>query len=292
MTVKKRLVPTLVLVAALAVGLAACGDDAAEEGAPDPSVSLPGVPSTDGGVEHPTGSDAVIVSYSELGGFTTPEVTFQQTPSVLISGDGLVYTPGAQIAVFPGPLLPTLQVQTITEAAIQTVLAAAEENGLFGDVDYEAPTNVADATTSTVVISANGETWTHEAYALTLGADIGASTPERRALLDFIMQLTDLMTLVGAENLGETSMFEPTEYAIEAIPIDDLSAYGGDGIEPTVIEWPTDVSVRLADASSCVTLPAAEIGELLAAANQLTFFTDADVTYQVVARPVPPGSTC
>ena len=46
------------------------------------------------------------------------------------------------------------------------------------------------------------------------------------------------------------------------------------------------------DASSCMTLPAAEVGDLLASANQLTFFTDADVTYQVVARPVLPGSTC
>jgi hypothetical protein len=287
-----RLIPTLVLLAAVAVGLAACGDDSVEEGAPEPSVSLPGVPSTDGGLEHPTGADEVIVSYAELGGFTTPEVTFQQTPAVLISGDGLVYTPGAQIAIFPGPLLPTLQVQTITEEGIQTVLAAAEEDGLFGDIEYEAPTNVADVTTSTVIISANGETWTHEAYALTLGAGAGTTTPERQALLNFIMQLTDLTTLVGAENLGETVLFEPTEYAIQAVPVEDLAVYGSDGIEPIVVEWPTDASVRLADASSCTTMPASEIGETLAAANQLTFFSDAGLTYQLLARPVLPGSTC
>ncbi len=81
-------------------------------------------------------------------------------------------------------------------------------------------------TTSTVIISANGETWTHEAYALTLGAGAGTSTPERQALLDFITQLTDLSTLVGAENLGETTLFEPTEYAIQAVPVEDLSVYG------------------------------------------------------------------
>jgi hypothetical protein len=211
---------------------------------------------------------------------------------VLISGDGLVYTPGAEIAVFPGPLLPTLQIQTITEEGIQAVLAAADEAGLFREVENEALTNVADATTSTVVISANGETWTHEAYALTLGAGAGTATPERQALLDFISQLTDLSTLVGAENLGETTLFEPTEYAIQAIPVEDLSVYGGDGIEPTVVEWPTDVSVRLADAASCTTMPASEIGDTLAAANQLTFFSDAGGTYQLLARPVLPGSSC
>jgi hypothetical protein len=279
----KRIIAA-VFVSALVV--ASCGSDS---DSPASSDSLPPVAD---GYEHPVGADEVIVSYSEVGGFTTPEITFQQTPVVLISGDANVYTPGAQIAIFPGPLLPTLQVQTITEDGIDSVLAAAEQAGLFDEVDYEAPTNVADATTSTVTISANGETWVHEAYALTLGAGLGTETPERQALLDFITQLTDLPTLVGDANLGEIALYEPTDYAIEAIPVEDLSGFGSDGIEPTVVEWPTDSSVRLADASSCTVVPATEIGETLAAANQLTFFSDDGVTYQVLARPVLPGTTC
>ena len=39
-------------------------------------------------------------------------------------------------------------------------------------------------------------------------------------------------------------------------------------------------------------MSADEVGEALAAANQLTFFTDADVTYQVLAKPILPGTTC
>jgi hypothetical protein len=269
-----------------AVVLVACGSDSDSAAGDD---SLPPVADGD---QRPVGADEVIVSYTEVGGFTTPEVTFQQTPVVLISGDATVYTPGAQIAIFPGPLLPTLQVQTITEEGIDEVLAAAEEAGLFNEVDYEAPNNIADATTSRVVISANGETWVHEAYALTLGAGIGTETPERQALLDFIIQLTDLPTLVGAANLGETALYEPMDYAIEARPVEDLSVFAGDGIEPTVVEWPADVSVPLADASACTVVPATEIGETLAAANQLTFFSDDGITYQVLARPVLPGSTC
>jgi hypothetical protein len=279
----KRIV-TVVFLSALV--LASCGSDS------DSPVADNSLPPVADGYDHPVGSDEVIVSYAEVGGFTTPEIAFQQTPTVLISGDANVYTPGAQIAIFPGPLLPTLQVQTITEDGIDRVLAAADEAGLFDEVEYEAPTNVADATTSRVVISANGKTWVHEAYALTLGAGQGTETPERQALLEFIAQLTDLPTLVGDENLGEIALFEPTEYAIEAIPVEDLSAYAGDGIEPKVVEWPTDTSVRLADASSCRVVPATEIGDTLAAANQLTFFSDDGVTYQVLARPVLPGSTC
>ena len=39
-------------------------------------------------------------------------------------------------------------------------------------------------------------------------------------------------------------------------------------------------------------MPASEVGEVLGAANQLTFFTDAEVTYQVLAKPILPGTTC
>ena len=57
-------------------------------------------------------------------------------------------------------------------------------------------------------------------------------------------------------------------------------------------EWPTDVSVRLADAAGCTVVPASEVGGLLASANQLTFFSEAGVTYQLLARPALPGSQC
>jgi hypothetical protein len=50
--------------------------------------------------------------------------------------------------------------------------------------------------------------------------------------------------------------------------------------------------VRLADATTCTVVPASEVGEALTAANQLTFFTDDAVTYQVLVRPILPGTDC
>ncbi len=50
--------------------------------------------------------------------------------------------------------------------------------------------------------------------------------------------------------------------------------------------------MRLADATTCTVVPASEVGETLEAANQLTFFTDAGVTYQVLAKPILPGTDC
>jgi hypothetical protein len=282
----KRIVPVL-LVAALA--LAACGSDSESPAADD---SLPPVAD---GYQHPTGEDEVVIEYAEVGGFVTREFAFQQTPNVLVSGDGRVFSPGAQIAIYPGPLLPAVQVQPISGLGIQTILIAAAEAGLLQQVDYEQPTNIADASTARVVINVNGETYVHEAYALGMalpGEGSQETSPERQALADFIADLNDLTTMVGADQLGEQTIFEPSEYGIEALVVDDLSVYGDDGIEPTVLDWPADMSVRLADAAECTVVPAAEVGETLSAANQLTFFEDAGVTYQVLAKPILPGTDC
>ena len=162
-------------------------------------------------------------------------------------------------------------------------------------IDYEQPTNIADASTAQVTINVDGQTYVHEAYALGLanpGEPGEETSPERQALADFIARLMDLPTLVGVDQFGEQTVFEAEEYGIEALVVDDLSVYGTDGIEPTVVDWPVDAGVRLADASTCTVVPAVEVGETLAAANQLTFFTDADVTYQVLAKPILPGTAC
>lgn len=280
----KRIVPVLVVAA---LGLAACGSDSDSPAAGD---SLP--PVVDG-YQHPTGADDVVIEYTEVGGFMPREFAFRQTPNVLIAGDGRSFSPGAQIEIYPGPLLPAVQVWSIGEDGIQAALTAADEAGLFREVDYERPTNIADASTAQVTINVNGETHVHSAYALGIGGGPGeegaGTTPERQALADFIVELQEI-TFPGPT--GDPGVFEPTEFGIEALVVDDLSAYGSDGIEPTVVDWPAEASVRLADAATCTVVSAAEVGDVLMSANQLTFFADADVTYQVLAKPMLPGTDC
>jgi len=297
----------LVSASALAVALVACGSDGSSSSdeptgdtagngtTSDTGDTLPEPPSA--GLAHPTGPEDEIVNYSEVGGFTTMEYAFQQPPVLLISGDGRVFTTGPVAAVYPGPMLPNIQVGTITEEGIQTVLTTADEAGLLADVDYEAPTNVADATTASVMLNVDGVSWLHEAYALGIGAGPDAaagseSTPEREALLEFTRQLTDLPGLVGADQLGPVAPFEAEEYLIRAVPVDDVSSFGGDGIEPTVVDWPATIGVALADASDCTVVAAADVGELFAAADQLTLFTDGDITYQILAVQRLPHRSC
>lgn len=285
-------VPVLVAIAvALVFGVTACGNDVVEEGSPQSDDTLP--PVVDG-YEHPTGADEVVISYAEVGGFVPIQYAFQQIPNLLVSGDGRSFTPGAQIAIYPGPLLPAMETQTISEAGIQTLLAAADEAGLFADVEYEAPTNIADASTAQVIINVNGATYIHEAYALGLSTPDGGeeTSPEREALAGFVAELGDLSSLTGADELDDKEMFRPSDYGIEGVVVDDVSAYGADGIDPTVVDWPSDASVTLNDAIVCTRIPAADVETLFADANQLTFFAEDGVTYQVLARPILPGGDC
>ena len=124
MGMDKRIVPVLL---AAALGLAACGSDSDSTAAGD---SLP--PVVDG-YQHPTGADDVVIEYAEVGGFMPRDFAFRQTPNVLISGDGRSFSPGAQIEIYPGPLLPAVQVWSIGEDGIQEALAAADEAGLLQD---------------------------------------------------------------------------------------------------------------------------------------------------------------
>ena len=291
--VQSAMSPRHVVAALATVGLGlvavACGSDDAQPASTGTDSTLPPVDDPVG-YQHPTGADEVVVSYEEVGGFTTREFAFQRTPNVLVAGDGRAFSPGAQIEIYPGPLLPAVQVWTLGEDGIQDVLAAADDAGLLAEIEYDQPANIADATTAVVTIDANGETFVHEAYALGIGGGPGGaeSTPERQALLDFT---TELVVIASPGPTGDVALYEPDAYAIEALSVDDLSAYGSE-IEPTVVDWPADASVRLADAPSCTVIAADEVDEVFATANQLTFFDDAGVVYQVLVRPVLPGRSC
>ena len=114
-------------------------------------------------------------------------------------------------------------------------------------------------------------------------------TPERQAFAAFAEQLTDVVELVGAENLGPEEPFTPEAYQLIAFPAGDLSGYD---IEPTLVDWPTSTGVVLSDLTDCVEVARDDIGDRFDAATQLTFFVEDGRTYSVIARPAYPGRTC
>lgn len=292
---QRRTNPHLRLAAAtatVALVLAACGDDDAGpvaqpgDSIPTPSTTPP--PDTtdataDDDFEHPTSADEVVVEIAYEGGFMPVEGVFTQLPVVLVAGDGSRYAQGPQIEIYPGPLLPNVRVGDIGETGIQALLDLAAEHGLLTERGYESPDNVADAPDTVVTIHANGETYVHRAYALGIGGlDGSAETGDRAELQAFIDEATGVV-------VDDERPFEPETYLVRATPVDDLSAYE---VEPTRVDWPDDVSLAPADAHDCGEVPAAEVAELFAEANQLTFFVDGDVIYRVSVKPQLPGGGC
>lgn len=275
----RRIVPLLV---ASALVLGACGDDTVDPGSAGSTVPPPAIttePSGNQRYEHPDGADDVIVSIEFVGGFMPMEAMFRQIPNLVATGDGRLFIPGPQIAIYPGPLLPNVQVGDIGEERLQALLRLADDHGLLAERVYESPTDIADAPDTVVTVRVGDETFVHRAYALGLGE---SESDEARA------QLAAFVVAASAATVVDTVEFVPAAFRVRAFAVDDLTGFE---LEPTVIEWPVD-QVELAAAGGCVIIDAAEVGELFAAADQLTFFEQGDVTYQLAAVPVFPGSGC
>lgn len=269
--------------------LAACGDDdtATPATQPPPEETLP--PTDAPGYVHPTGSDEVVLRIAYEGGFTTPDVVFLGLPTVLVTGDR-VFQQGPVIEIYPGPLLPNIQVRTITEAGIQELLTAADEAGLLEQRTYDGPDNIADAPDTVVTLTVDGVTHEHRAYALGFDDLSGVEGDEDRAALQgFVELVSQYVTAQPGEVLGQESAFVPEEYLLRAYIADDLSGFE---IEPTIVAWPAEAPIRLADAADCAALPAASFGALFATATQLTFFEDAGVVYRLAVKPALPGDAC
>ena len=103
--------------------------------------------------------------------------------------------------------------------------------------------------------------------------------------------MTDLETLVGADHIGPEQPYTIAGWRLRATVTDQLPT--GEPA-PTVVPWPV-TSVPLATVGECSAVidPATvtQVTDTLTKANQLTFFTEAGITYQVLARPLLPDES-
>jgi hypothetical protein len=258
---------------ALAALIAACGDDSKR--------TFSSIPS---------GPQDVVIKITNEGGFVPPGFLFVNLPSLLISGDGRVFTPGAMIDIYPGPLLPAITERSITDDGIRKVLQLADDAGLLGEpLDYSLPDGVgiADASDTVVVINVNGKVYEHRANAL--GFD-DSSTPARDNLNTFVTLVSDIAKVAGGSNVGEEHAFEAEQYRFQAAVVDPTQYTDP---SPTIVAWPDGAGAVLADSLQCATVAAADVDALFAEATQLTFFEEAAITYQLSAVGVLPGdATC
>lgn len=271
--------------------LAACGDPQAApiatNGTSVPATSPPTTaapetvpPST---ISHPLGTDDVVLKLTYEGGLVPIGYFFSSVPALLVTGDGRAFRSAPVPGVFPGPLLPNVLVEQVGEVGVQAWLTDAKLFGLLGPVpDYSGAENtVADATTTVLTINANGAQYAHSAYALGI---LDPETGARKNLQDAVNRI------VGDGAVGGET-FVATGYRLQARAVDpsELVPTSNQPIQPTIVDWPVGTGVELAAATDCARVDASTVGSLFIDANQLTYFRDADVVYQLSVRGVLPG---
>ena len=242
----------------------------------------------------PTGPQDVVLKITYEGGFVPVGFMFVNLPSLLISGDGRVFSPGAMIEIYPGPLLPAIVERSITDEGIQKVLQLADDAGLLGaPPDYSLPDGIGitDASDTVVVINVNGKVYEHRANALGFEMPDGSSsTAARDNLNKFVTIISDIAKVAGASNVGEEHVFVPAQYRFQALETDPTQFTDP---SPTIVAWPEGTGAVLAESAECATVDASAVDELLTTANQLTFFEEADLVYQLFVVGVLPGdATC
>ena len=283
---------SLALAAALALGLVACGDQSVSTSGSTPDSTAT---TADGQITYSTDPNALLLRIDLSGGFVPVETIFTSLPQMSVYGDGTVITQGPQIAIYPGPAVPNLLVRTLDEEGIETLLQTALDAGLVGPApDYGQPP-IADAPDTVVTVNVDGKTYEHRANALgDFGTgDMGLTETQaeaRKALATFVSSATDLATLVGSDHITAEEPYEITGWRLRATVADSLPT--GEPA-PTLTPWPV-LGLALASIGECTAVTGDQASAVTAAmqqANQLTYFTEGGVTYQVLARPLLPDES-
>jgi hypothetical protein len=260
--VRPRRSLTLTCLLAVAAAAAACG-----RGEAPPPVTTP--------PEPPAGADAVVLEIRQEGGIAGPDPVFRSPPDVLITGDGrwIEAEPGAGDA----------EERPISDAGVRHVLGLAADAGLLADVAYPERTDVADAFTTVVTLTAGGHTWVHSVYAL--GDEYGGDPGPERARLTAFVEAVEGLDAAHPAWLGEPRPFVPGEYLVRARP--EPSPEPG-----AALDWPAATGMGLDAVGACAAVPA---GPLAAAVHETggdAQFADATGTYDVTVVPRLPGRAC
>lgn len=267
----------------------------------------PGSPAPYGTVTHPGGSE-LVVRIEWTGGFVPYEFTFTQQPLFTLLGDGRVIIQGPQVAIYPGPALPNLQVRRLTEEGIQSILFRMAETGLFDESHtYDAATRfIADANSTVFRMNADEREVVVDVYALGLVTDpnsapagIPADELEAQARLTSLQD--DLLNLDGwvqADDWADTEWqsFQPDALRLLVANIDGEPP-NPDGLDADPLPWPvaTDAdafgSPTAVQDFRCGVVTGEEAAAWYAAlsqANQLTSWSHDGHLYRVSPRPMLP----
>ncbi|GAA0718850.1 hypothetical protein Drose_05150 [Dactylosporangium roseum] len=242
----------------------------------------------------------VVLQVSVGGGFVPVAVAVTELPTVSVFGDGRVITTGPVPAIYPGPALPNVQVQHISQADVAKLTKLAVDAGVGMDRDLGMP-NVADAPTTQITVRTAAGLQRTSAPALGIGSTEELSEPQRAAreqLQRLVEDLTDLPKTLGASAIDRPAAYVPTALTVVAVPwqpTDDPMLK-----DPPAVAWPGPAlpgdPVGDHPDVRCVTATGAQVTEILAAAksaNARTPWTAGGSSWSVSFRPLlPHESSC
>jgi len=235
-------------------------------------------------------------------GFVAYEYSLREFPFFSLFGNGRATTPGPQIEIYPGPALPNIQQQTITDEGIRAILDAAREAGLYESHDYIEPQTISDApTTIFTVVDAGGTQHVTRAYALTESNDDGLPSAQREArhkLRHFLDQLGRLRQWLPAGSVGEESSFQPDALRVysRALTAEDEDA----DLRQEPKDWPLDQPLSTFGGPvegqdlRCGVAEGADFDRLFPEArdsNELTPWVSEGTRYKLVFRPLLPDES-
>ena len=217
---------------------------------------------------------ALVLRVERVGGMTAPDQMPGPLPPVSVYADGRLISQGPQIAIYPPPALPNVQVQRLDPATVDGLVAEARAAGVRPGGDLGQP-GVADAVTTRITVTDGDGRDTVDVLALSEARpDDPRLTPAQRqaraTLAAFVQKLTDLST---ARGVPEPQPYRPESVAALARPY----AAPPDGLPepPAVVTWPGPAlpGAALAGTTGCVTVSGAAAGPVLAAAGSATTIT-------------------
>jgi len=244
----------------------------------------------------PVDPDTPVFIVGWEGGFVAPVTNVSRLPIIVVYGDGRVITQGPQIEIWPSPLVPNLQEQTLSADALARLVALAREKGLLTNAHFDF-VGIADAPDTVLTINLDGQTFRVSAYALAEAGELNdgrgmdaATRAGRAALREFIDALT---AVPASEFVDESHPYQADVvrlYVTAAAVVDDPEL----GAQP-IVDWPladlATAGTQIGDPSlgvRCVEVSGDDLSvvmPLLERANVITPFRSGGSFYNLVVRP-------
>ena len=233
-------------------------------------------------------SKVAVVRIEWLGGFVAPQSTMGRYPTVAMYADGRVITEGPQIAIYPGPALPKLQVTHYTQHGIEQVLQWATDAGLTMD-DHLIGRLIPDVGMIVfTVTTADGTVHT------TSVADMSGDDPAVSAARRFQDVMLNLRSW-----LADDVASDETPYPYDRLRVISFPANPNNLPDPGLVttrDWPLGPLDTLGvplmmEGYRCVVFSGADLDTLrpsIESSNQLTLWQSGDHLFQLILHPLLP----